>query len=440
MHGTRMGLLMYACYYHPELASVAQLCTDLCGGLKEDFDITVICTVPCYTGGIPAEYLERKYHFESHDGVSVLRVRAPSANKGKKASRVRQMLVYFLRALWVTAKAPAADMVFSLSQPPVLGGLLGVWGKLISRLRGKRAKLVYNIQDYNPEQIVAVGYSKNKALLSLMMSLDKLSCAAADKVIVVGQDMLPTMAARFTGKNGSLSKRMPHTVCIHNWMDDEDVYPLPSEDARVAAFRAQHGLAGKTVIMYSGNIGLFYDLEKLIEVIGRFRDRVDLVFPFVGDGALKERLMAYVREQNIPNLPFIPYQAKEELRYSLNAADVHWVVNAEGIKGISCPSKLYGVLAAAKPVLGVLEEGTDARSIIESAGCGYAVSPGDYEGIAELIRRFADRTSPAEQRHMGQNGYAYMKKKLTKGMAIEKYRQELLGCWAERGNHEQQLV
>lgn len=438
MNREKKRLLMYANYYHPEPASVAQLCADLCGGLKGDYDITVICTVPCYTGEMPSAYRKRKYHFERHDGIGVLRVRVPWADNGKKASRVRQILAYFLRALRATMMVPAADMVFALSRPPVLGGLLGVWGKLAGRLRGKRTRLVYSIQDYNPEQIQAVGYSGNKPLLAMMMALDKLSCATADKVIVVGRDMLPTMTARFTGKSGRISKRMPDTLCIHNWMDEEDVHPLPFDHPRVAAFQAEHGLAGKTVIMYSGNLGLFYDLEGLIEVIGRFRERKDLVFPFVGDGVLKERLMAYVAERNIPNVPFIPYQPKEDLCYNLNAADVHWVVNAKGIKGISCPSKLYGVLAAAKPALGVLAEGAEARSIIEDTGCGHAVSPGDYEGVAALIHRFADHMDPERRRRMGRKGHAYMKENLTKDMAIEKYRRALRSC--HQGEYEQQLV
>ena len=40
------------------------------------------------------------------------------------------------------------------------GGLLGVWGKWV-----KHAKYIYNIQDFNPEQVLAVGYTKAKLIL-----------------------------------------------------------------------------------------------------------------------------------------------------------------------------------------------------------------------------------------------------------------------------------
>jgi hypothetical protein len=115
------------------------------------------------------------------------------------------------------------------------------------------------------------------------------------------------------------------------------------------------------------------------------------------------------------------------LIYSLNAADVHWIVNAEGIKGVSCPSKLYGILAVAKPALAVLEEGTEARDIIETTGCGYAVSPKDYDGIEVLIEKFIS-TDKSELCEIGKKGHEFMKEHLTREISIEKYREEIRSC------------
>lgn len=65
--------------------------------------------------------------------------------------------------------------------------------------------------------------------------------------------------------------------------------------------------------------------------------------------------------------------------YSLNAAHVHLVVNQKGIKGVSVPSKIYGVMAAGKPVLGVLENGSEAYRLIRESNCGLLVEPHSYE-------------------------------------------------------------
>ena len=421
-------LLLYTNYYYPELASLAQLCTDLCQGLKDEFDITVICSIPCYTGEIEDKYLTQNYYYEEYDGVKVVRVKVPRFDKHNKISRVKNIVAYFFRSIFATFKVSKADYILTESQPPILGGLLGVAGKWINRIRGKKSKLLYIIQDYNPEQTMVVGFSKNKLILKAMMFFDKFSCKRANKVIVVGSDMVATMEKRFTKKDGTVSKKMPNTVFINNWMDEDDVYSLPSDHIRIVEFKKKYGLENKFVIMYSGNIGLFYDLENLFKVIERFKDREDVVFPFVGEGTLKAELMEYAQTHEMKNVVFIPYQKKDELIYSLNAADVHWIVNAKGVKGVSCPSKLYGILAVAKPALGVLETGTEARTIIESVESGFVVSPKHYDRVAMLIEKYLDEIDEAKLKEMGMNGYQYMKNHLNKNISIEKYREEIKSC------------
>ena len=60
--------------------------------------------------------------------------------------------------------------------------------------------------------------------------------------------------------------------------------------------------------------------------------------------ATKESMEAFVSEEKLENVLFLPYQPKEFIKYSLNVADVHLVVNQKGIKGVSVPSKIYGVM------------------------------------------------------------------------------------------------
>ncbi|MGY5238261.1 glycosyltransferase family 4 protein [Clostridium tertium] len=409
----RKKLLVYAHYYYPDVASTGQILKELCEGLKKNFDITVICVVPSYTGKIDENYKKEKYYFENINDIKVIRVRVPEFSKENKKSRIVNLLAYFFRAIFATFKRGKQDYVFSISQPPILGGILGVIGKYI-----KGAKFIYNIQDFNPEQTMAVGYSKNKLLLGFVMWLDKLSCKVSDKVIVVGRDMQQTLKDRF--KN----KKVPNNTFINNWINEKDIYPLPSDNEKVLEFKRKYGLENKIVIMYSGNIGLYYDLENLIKVIGRFKDRKDVVFAFVGDGTVKQKLVDYVNENNLTNVKFIQYQPKEDLIYSLNAGDIHWVVNAKGIKGVSVPSKLYGVMAAGKTVLGVLEEGSEARFIIEECGCGVCIEPGKYDVIYEKIVYILNDID--NYKKIGFRGKEYVDKFIKKDVAIEKYKREII--------------
>jgi len=411
--GTKKKLLVYAHYYHPDVASTGQILQELCEGMKEQFDITVICVVPSYSGTVEEKYKTHKYYNENINGIKAIRVRVPEFTKGNKKSRIINLVAYFFRAIWATLKLEKQDYIYAISQPPILGGVLGVIGKWL-----KGGKFIYNIQDFNPEQTMAVGYSKNKLILKVAMAVDKLSCSQADKVIVVGRDMVETLKARFKGQ------KVPKYAFINNWIDEKQIYPLPENDLKVLDFKKRYGLEGKMVIMYSGNIGLYYDLENLIKVIGRFKDRDDVIFAFVGDGTKKQYLETYVKENKLKNVKFIPYQDKADLNYSLNAGDVHWVVNAKGIKGVSVPSKLYGVLAAGKPVLGVLENGSEARLIIEDCNCGVCIEPENYEKIYEEIIKIIDDV--VEYKRLGIMGKDYVDSCIKKDVAINKYSKEII--------------
>ncbi|MDB2156640.1 glycosyltransferase family 4 protein [Clostridium butyricum] len=406
-------MLVYAHYFYPDVASTGQILTELCDGLKENFDITVICVVPSYSGKIDEKYKKHRFYEEEIGNIKIIRVRVPEFNKSKKVSRIINLISYFINAIIATFNLQKQDYVFSISQPPILGGLLGVIGKVI-----KKGKLIYNIQDFNPEQTIAVGYSKNKFLVNIALYLDKFSCKMSNKIILVGRDMQQTLNNRF------VKSYLPNNIVINNWIDEKSIYPLSNNNTTVYEFKERYNLQNKFVIMYSGNIGLYYDLENLIKIIGKFNNRDDVKFAFVGDGTIKKNIENYALENNLKNVVFIPYQEKSDLNYSLNAADVHFVVNSKGIKGISVPSKLYGVMACGKMILGILEKGSEARIIIEESGCGICSEPEDYEDIYIKIKYILDNKQLAEV--IGEKGRKYLEKNLTKELSISKYRESIL--------------
>ncbi len=173
--------------------------------------------------------------------------------------------------------------------------------------------------------------------------------------------------------------------------------------------------------MYSGNIGLYYDLENIIKVIGEFKNYEDIVFAFVGDGTVKNQIQEYSIKNQLSNVTFIPYQKKEDLIYSLNAADVHLVTNQKGIKGVSVPSKVYGVMATGKAILGVLEKGSEAELLISNSQCGLTVEPQDYDEIKRAIESLLQQKQ--EMAQIGIRGRAYLdqylKKEISCGLTVE---------------------
>lgn len=421
MSENKKNLLIYAHYYIPDTASTGQILRELAEGMSDSFNITIICVVPSYLETIEDKYKTQKYYEEEINGVKVLRIRVPEFSKTNKKSRIKNVVSYFMGAMGATFKVGKIDYVFSISQPPILGGLLGVWGKWV-----KHAKFIYNIQDFNPEQVLAVGYAKSRFITDFMMAFDKFSCKRSDLVITVGRDLVETVEKRFE------DKKVPKTVMINNWIDENEIYPLPENNERVLAFKKKYELDNKFVIMYSGNIGLYYDLENLIKVIERFgtdtktADGREVVFAFIGAGTVLDKLVSYVKEHNMDNVKFIPYQDKADLIYSLNAGDVHWCVNAKGIKGVSCPSKYYGLAAAGKPVIGVLESGSEVRCLIEDTHGGLCCEPGEYDQVEKNIRWFIDNAGSNEIKDMGIRSRDNLEKNLTRDVSVRKYAEEIL--------------
>lgn len=419
-------ILIFAHYYAPDTASTGQILKDQAEGMLEEFDVTVICVVPSYGGTIEDKYKAHKYYFEELNGVKIIRVRVPEFTKAKKISRIKNIVAYFFGALGASRKAGKQDYVFTISQPPILGGLLGVLGKY-----QKHAKMIYCIQDFNPEQTIAIGYVKNRLILKAMMMVDKFNCRRSDLIITVGRDLVETLKKRFEGK------KVPRHVMINNWIDEKAVYPLSENDKGVLEFKKKYGLEDKFVIMYSGNIGLYYDLEKLVKVLKQFRKGYTLngmyeegpktangrevAFAFVGGGSVRDKLVMYTKRHHFENIVFIPYQDKKDLIYSLNAGDVHWCVNAKGIKGVSCPSKAYGIMAVGKPMIGVLEKGSEVRMLIDEIGCGRCCEPGDYVEVADIIRWYIENADTDEERKMGIRGRKYLEEHLTEEISVQKY-------------------
>jgi glycosyltransferase involved in cell wall biosynthesis len=138
---------------------------------------------------------------------------------------------------------------------------------------------------------------------------------------------------------------------------------------------------------------------------------------------VKQKLVDYATIHQLENVVFIPYQDKNDIIYSLNAADVHVVTNAKGIKGVSVPSKIYGVLAINVPVFGILENGTEAWNMVEQSGCGILAEAGDYEAIRHSLTKIIEEKAVFVQEHL--TGRQYLLDHFTKKKAVEAYRKAL---------------
>jgi glycosyltransferase involved in cell wall biosynthesis len=229
--------------------------------------------------------------------------------------------------------------------------------------------------DVNPDQSVALGYvGRNDLSVKLFDWLNRVILSRASDVIVLDR----FMAERINRKLDVSDK----LVVLPPWAAEDPDVVVSHEDN---PFRRHHGLNGKTVVMYSGNHGPSNPVTTILDAAKRVCDDPRLVLMFLGGGVGKREVEA----AGCPNIVSLPYQPQSELRYSLAAADVHLVTVGDLIPGIVHPSKVYGAMAVARPILLVGPDENHVSDILRDNDIGWHVRHGDVDGAERVLREIA---------------------------------------------------
>ncbi|HKT72273.1 MAG TPA: glycosyltransferase, partial [Steroidobacteraceae bacterium] len=127
-----------------------------------------------------------------------------------------------------------------------------------------------------------------------------------------------------------------------------------------------------------------------------------VAFLITGDGAKLESLRQRVTEARLDSFCFQPYQPPQLLADSLAAADVHLISLLPALEGLIVPSKLYGILAAGRPVVFIGDLDGEVARVLRNHACGVSVGIGDSEGLAAELTAMAD--SPEHCMRLGRQG------------------------------------
>jgi colanic acid biosynthesis glycosyl transferase WcaI len=391
-------LLVLNQYYWPGVEATAQLLTELCEALAEEMDVRVVTGILHGHEDEPRDLV--------HNGVRVIRVPSTSFERSKLAARASNYITYLGNALLRSLRGLQPDVVLCMTDPPIIADI----ALLVARRY--RAPLVVISQDVFPEIAVQLKRLENRALMSLLRSLVSLYLRRADRVVAIGD----TMKKRLEEK-GARPERLR---VIPNWVDTKRL--RPSDDGNEWATAV--GLDGKFVVMHSGNVGHAQDLDSLIRSATFLRDLDDLRITIIGMGARHAELVALSKQLEVDQVRFLYYQPRGALPSSLSAADVHVVGLASGLAGYVVPSRLYGILAVARPVIVAADPDSETAQVVEEAGCGIVVPPGRPELLARVIRDAHDGKYDLEA--MGARGREWVEREADRSVAVGRYRDLLL--------------
>jgi colanic acid biosynthesis glycosyl transferase WcaI len=399
MPGSRkLRLLVLNQYYWPGVEATAQLLRELCESLAKDMEVKVV------TGVLHGH--EDEPRKTVHNGVEIVRVPSTSFERSKIPARASNYASYLTSAFLYGVRGRRPDVVLCMTDPPIVADI----ALLVARRY--RAPLVVISQDVFPEIAVQLKRLENPALMSVLRGLVGLYLRRADRIVAIGD----TMRRRLEEK-GAEPNRLR---VIPNWIDTTRLEP--SEKANPWA--QKNGLDQKFVVMHSGNVGHAQDLDSLVRAGTFLRDLDDLLIMIIGTGARHAELVALTERLELDHVRFLYYQSRDVLPQSLSAADVHVVGLAPGLAGYVVPSRLYGILAVARPVIVAADAESETAEVVERVGCGVVVPPGRPELLARAIRDAHD--GKYDLAGMGARGREWVEQEADRSVAMRRYRDLLL--------------
>ncbi len=391
-------------FYPPDYAATGQLIQELATELgKQGLDIHIFTGQPNY-----ASNQARALALEIASPLIIKRTQLSliwSKNIAGKALSgflfCLHSILHLLKSCW------RGDILLLTTAPPFLY-FLGYLTNLLFDL-----PYVCLIYDLYPDAAVELKVVSEKNLLVKFWDvINRIVWQKSQSIVVLSS----TMKKRIVAKHPHLANKI---FVIHSWVDPNEIQPIAKSENW---FARQHELTDKFIVLYSGTLGRCHDVDTILNAAKLLQDE-PIQFVFIGGGAKWSYCVEKIREWDLNNFLFLPYQDRQVIPYSLTACDLSLVSIAPGLEGIVAPSKLYGNLAAGKPVAAICEPDSYLRELIAEAGCGAAFDNNDAVALAEFIRFLAE--NPMEVDLMGKAARTYLESHFTPEIIAEQYAQLL---------------
>ena len=397
-----MSKIVFVCQaFHPDQQATSQLLANLLEALaKRGHHYEVLA-------GFPADNALAR-DCPRNEIWNGMKIRRGGLRLNYRRSLVARALGYIFYCLWVMWRlvfhSPRQAKIIVVTNPP-FAPVLVYW---CSWLR----KCTYDLmlQDVYPDGLVAVQQWTEESMgTRVWRKLNTRAFAAARQVLVLGRDMASLCEDRY----GLTPEKIRYTP---NWSLVSSMRSVAAENTRLWR---QLGLRREFVVQYSGNMGLWHDLECIIRAAAILRNESDIRFLLIGAGLRRARAEQLSRELGLKNVIWLPFQPKEQLDDSLACCHVALISQRAGLTGVAVPCKLYGILASGRAVLAQVPADSEVAMVVKEEICGVVTTPGDANELAENIRLLArDRDRVAE---LGRRAFNAYKTKYTIAIAADTF-------------------
>jgi colanic acid biosynthesis glycosyl transferase WcaI len=398
-------ILIVVNHYPPDVNPSGKLMHQLALGLRErGHTVDVLTTFPHYQSfrtepGYRGKLIAR----EKVDRGRVTRVWAyASGNKQRMLHRLANYLSFnALASVIGPLSRTRYDVVLANSG----SFFTGITGWLIRLLR--RTPFIYNVQDIYPDVPVRAGQLRNPTAIRVLEQIERFMYDRAAHITVISNEQRAVLMRK--GVPGS------RVTVIPNFVDTTFIRPLPKDNELARRL----GLHDRFVVAHAGNLGYAYDFESVLQAAAMLKQQSNVLFLIVGDGVLREHLAVQIAARALTNVRMLPFQPEADLPWLRAAIDVQLSLYAKGSVQSSLPSKIYEIMASARPAIVSAERGSDLFNLITATGCGICIEPENAEQLADAIRTLHD--DGAKRDLLGQRGRDAVERSFSKQVAVDAY-------------------
>ena len=383
--------------FYPDEVSTANLFTILCNWLaNNNIEVEVWAAQPSYT------HSKKQPRRLTYNGIEIKYLPSTRFHKSKIFGRILNILTFTVSTALQLIFSKDKSPVFTHTNPP----LLVIPVSLICKL--KKRKFIYILLDIFPEGLIRLGkLSAGNPLVKVWKKMNIRVFRRSERIIVLGRNMGEYIEGIYPEGREKI-EYIPH------WQDENLIHPISFGNN---PFSKEHKLEGRFVVQYSGNMGLWNDMETIGKAASRHIE--DVYYVFIGDGMRKPELQKALSSNEHRNILFLPFQPGEKLGEVLTANHVSLVSLREGLEGMAVPSKIYGILASGVPVIALVPQKSEIAYIVREENCGYIVDPSDVDGLINAIMEI--KSDEQLRQKMGINGRKAFEQKYTTKKIAEKY-------------------
>lgn len=298
--------------------------------------------------------------------------RSKIVEKTRKSNRARfsRWLIASIQVFFLLITRYRKYEIFYFSVPP-----FAYLSSLI--LRRKFSLLMWDVY---PEALKLAGIKETNPVYRVWAGFNRRLFKRAYRLYTTGEGQ-----ARLMEKYAPRDK----VEIINLWSGLKGAGPVVKE---INPFIREHGLDGKFIVEYSGNMGGTHNIEAIMRLAELLVGEKDIVFLLIGRGTKMETVRSAISEMSLPNVLLLPFQPDNVIKYSLAAADLSVVLVEENAGTVSVPSKIYNLLAVGSPLLAISPPGSEVERLMERYKPGGRFQPDELNEICTFIK--AVKNSP----------------------------------------------